>query len=415
MQQQQRKLLLFLLLWTFTTAGAKGEEDVANGESRDTLDSSVKHCRVFHNIAYNGIEADCSNLGLESIPRAEQVPENLVALNLSNNYIEDINEAQFRDFENLKSLNISKNRLLEFPIGIFKTLRYLETLDLSNNLISTLPAPQKYSLKNLRSLNLSQNNISELQESQFVGMPNLRYLYLKDIPNLDEVHPKAISNISANLDILDMRNCGLKRVDFLRSLAASSSKVELFLDNNNFVCDCYFSNSLKLLNSRRKSIVDFENLRCAYPGKMNGKKVASLNPSMLGCRPGAGQVLFVDFNSNQIRAKCAFKNAEDVHWYIDNSSIDALATSLTQKNVEPNKLKGEDSAVLISTITLDSSNLPEKLLKKNAKNSKKNSIECPECYLECRSHNEFGTSRRFINLVPGSRDFEDPWSAKSVS
>lgn len=383
------------------------------------IPKAAKHCRVFYSVYYEGLEADCSNLGLMQPPTADQVPENLVALDLSNNLIEKISDNQLRDFSSLKSLDLSDNLLQKLPPSLIRNLDKLVYLNLGGNMLQSWPITQVNSLQKLERLDLSRNEIFEISENHFASLTQLRLLNLSFLPLLDAIHPWAFSRISSRLEKLDIRESGLKRLDFIGALPGSAESLEIYLGDNSLVCDCLFKSSLKIIKNKQKNIVDFTELRCSSPGSMSSRLISTLTSDQLKCRPGAGQVMLIELNDKQVRAKCAFREADTVHWYLDGYRIDPLANNLTEdKYEEKNDHKNQPANVLTSTITIDIENLPlsqkpkdikDKTIGQSPENESSKSLMQFNRSLECRAHNSFGTSRRFIKLLPGSKHYSDPW------
>jgi Leucine-rich repeat (LRR) protein len=83
----------------------------------------------------------------------------IVKIDLSNNYLEILNDGQFQELFNLNVLDLSGNRLSNFPANL---PRVLTSLNLEKNLISEIQNNVN-KLSNLQHLNLCQNRIKTLK------------------------------------------------------------------------------------------------------------------------------------------------------------------------------------------------------------------------------------------------------------
>jgi Leucine-rich repeat (LRR) protein len=176
------------------------------------LASSTK-CKVILNATL-----DCSNLQLTSIPN--DIPKSILALNMSFNEIERLDETSifeasnnnlstldlshnqittvsrdfFKNLSNLKTLLLSDNRLSEFDSKTFSDLMKLERLDLSSNSISIDKAFIEHD--NLLELNLDKCNLEEIPAESFEELKNLETLTLSDNPFNSDFDTSAFDNLS---------------------------------------------------------------------------------------------------------------------------------------------------------------------------------------------------------------------------
>lgn len=139
---------------------------------------------------------DVSNNRIEQLDQAEL--DNLTGLlkmNLANNRITQI-PSYFGAYQSLRSLNISSNFLEEFP-SFLCDLRSLVDLDLSFNSIGSLPS-EISNLKNLEKLLITNNRLGADIPSTFCDLTSLRELDIKynSIKSID-----IVSNLP-NLEIL---------------------------------------------------------------------------------------------------------------------------------------------------------------------------------------------------------------------
>uniref|UniRef100_A0A8D8QA40 Chaoptin n=1 Tax=Cacopsylla melanoneura TaxID=428564 RepID=A0A8D8QA40_9HEMI len=115
------------------------------------------------------------NLNAFSNITNKQVP---MSLNLSNNYITNLNENDKKQAPiYIKTLDLSNNRIQEVPVNFLQTFAdSLRKLFLGFNEIKHLDATAFGNLDVLEVLSLDHNNIAVVVKRTFIGMPNLQII-----------------------------------------------------------------------------------------------------------------------------------------------------------------------------------------------------------------------------------------------
>lgn len=185
---------------------------------------------------------------------------NLISLDLSNNYLDDLNDTlaalePIKDI--LKELKLNGNtieKLVDFP-----KFKNLEILDLSNNRIKSITSTTFLSLSALSHLYLSDNKLNSIDEHAFGKNKNLAVLllssnYLSRVPNLRE---------QLRLQIVDLSNqnkqlTSLHDYAFERKLRPMNP-ISLNLDTNEIV---KFGN--KTFCSRNSNVSEILGLDLAF-------------------------------------------------------------------------------------------------------------------------------------------------------
>lgn len=166
----------------------------------------VKDISVIH-----GGGGDIKNL--EGIQHCLAVQE----IRLHDNAISDL--SQLAELEQLQSLNLSGNKISDIaPLAKLKKLQYL---NLEGNQVSKLSALSD--LTAMRSLYLSNNKIERL--GQLRNMTKLWSLYVGGNP----IKTAAVVRKLQFVDTLDLSNCGLDNVDFVKPMKRLS---RVYLMNN---------------------------------------------------------------------------------------------------------------------------------------------------------------------------------------
>ncbi|XP_060515926.1 carboxypeptidase N subunit 2-like [Cylas formicarius] len=172
-------------------------------------------------------ELHFGNCKLDSIPPLDEL-FSLMFLNLSGNYIRDIDIMSFAELFDLEVLILSNNELSRIPANLFvnnqelnslyldnnplkffhmNTSNKLETLSLKNCHLTSFDQTSTYRLKSLSELNLSNNNLKSVSGKDFAYM--------------------------IQLSVLDLSNNNLSKLD--NDVFKKNAKLQkLTLDNNNF-------------------------------------------------------------------------------------------------------------------------------------------------------------------------------------
>ena len=109
-----------------------------------------------------GLTADCTGRGLTEVPN--DLPENLVVLELKVNKIKILTNNSFSSVPILRYLSLHHNHLIYIQRGTFDSLSVLEYIDLSHNtnLPSGLPTGIFSKNPNLQVINLKGNNFTSI-------------------------------------------------------------------------------------------------------------------------------------------------------------------------------------------------------------------------------------------------------------
>lgn len=151
-------------------------------------------------------------------------------IRLQDNAISDL--SQLAELEQLQSLNLSGNKISD--IAPLAKLRKLQYLNLEGNQVSKLSALS--GLTKMRSLYLSNNKIERL--GQLRKMTKLWSLYVGGNP----IKTAAVVRKLEFVDTLDLSNCGLDSVDFVKPMKRLA---KVYLMNNKLTDFSTFVEMLK--------------------------------------------------------------------------------------------------------------------------------------------------------------------------
>ena len=154
-------------------------DEISNFENLYSLDISSNYLKELNlEKQLKLIYLDCSNQQLERVYFHRDL-SNLIELKCSNNSLKTIDNFLVANQENIKSIDLSYNRIqsLESWFSNLKN-RYLHTINLKSNFIETIPTNQfNEQLVSLYSIDLSYNKINLIEKSAFQS-PNLQILDL---------------------------------------------------------------------------------------------------------------------------------------------------------------------------------------------------------------------------------------------
>lgn len=202
----------------------------------------------------DGNKVNCYGRELTEIP--QDIPSNVVYLDLQHNHIESLDASRFQNLSNLQEIILRYNRLTALPDHAFSNLPSLKHLQLGSNLLTSLKKDAFVNLPNLNILDvtenqlisidgafdnipsltrlvlsknaltnltdsafaplskliylmLSENKISYISPTAFDGLKELSYLTLRDNPlrNIDNILKQNV-----HLSYLDLTNCSLQAV-----------------------------------------------------------------------------------------------------------------------------------------------------------------------------------------------------------
>ena len=156
--------------------------------------------------------------------------ESLEQLHVDNNLLEELEEQLLAHLSRLSLLDLSRNRLLAIPQTL-RFLRNLKSIDLSGNYISDLESSPN--LPQLWRLNLSGNKIVNVSSTSLAGMAGLQILDMSN--NLVVEIERAAFDANKQLRAIRLDSNKLSKMDSLFHqlpnltwLNVSDNKIELF-------------------------------------------------------------------------------------------------------------------------------------------------------------------------------------------
>ncbi|XP_060524294.1 protein artichoke-like [Cylas formicarius] len=139
-----------------------------------------------------------------------KVARTLELLNLSANFICQIELNAFGELQNLKYLDLSRNKLTQLETGVLAPTRSLQFLNISHNSIEVLKEESFGTLALLEQLDVSWNKLAQVIPGS-LQLPSLARLLLKGNPRLGKSHGVLVGT-SRKLQTVDVSETGLRQV-----------------------------------------------------------------------------------------------------------------------------------------------------------------------------------------------------------
>lgn len=167
-------------------------------------------CRTFYKTKFLFLR----ELGIEVVGiNALSGCENLVELQIINNFINDLPEGIFKGFSALKLLNLGSNRINQLRPQWFASMRNLQDLRLGSNNIRELPPNVFVPLRSVERIELQNNLIRAIHSDSFGVLIKFSTLTIQNnsvqaiderfIDNTDITNINILSNICVNLNFVD--------------------------------------------------------------------------------------------------------------------------------------------------------------------------------------------------------------------
>lgn len=254
--------------------------------------------------------------------------KDLGTLDISSNKLNSLPDGIFRAMYKLEKLEMQKNNLTSISKDLFLGLTGLKILNLENNGISSVHPKGFYPLRALEIANLSHNQIT-FEESLTVNAefgqnsPIAQCFELRELDlssnNITVIFPDWIfiltklqsldlkynqisfllamdfqflsQNIRVDIRHNNIRGIHLKDAELIADTQAlsSSRNVQVLVEENPIICDCYMYDFLSYLNGGMHPNVQKlvhiipDQLKCAGPESMDHILVSDLKPETFTC------------------------------------------------------------------------------------------------------------------------------------
>jgi len=190
----------------------------------------------------------------------------MTLLRFDDNEIVEVEEGALDGVYMLKTLSFRNNKLRSFPKHLFKKLIKLDKLVLDNNLIETLDQHFFEGLEELAWLYIRNNRIAQIEEGAFQPLKVVEYIHLE-------------SNL--------LHAMSLESVQELTEMEPEPRIKRVFVNNNDFFCDCHMKELHGYLTSEgnNETWKDLfgDGMICGFPATVYQQKLVDLNSSILIC------------------------------------------------------------------------------------------------------------------------------------
>ncbi|CAG2244773.1 Toll-like receptor 4 [Mytilus edulis] len=182
------------------------------------------------------VEVDCSHAKLRDIPN---LPRNVSSVDLSNNYIQNIQEHHFQDNDILTEINLSLNKLHFLNKEMFCGLNSVFKLKLNNNNITKTTKDAFLYLRTLSYLDVKKNSIS-WSSHNVTFPPSLLTLKIdynssqEKLPEMPRLETLDVSGSSGHCYINIVKPDTFRSVPTIHELDISACKVN-YVYNGSFI------------------------------------------------------------------------------------------------------------------------------------------------------------------------------------
>lgn len=170
----------------------------------------------------------CSNLSLDNIDCSKQnfssipinLPKNAIRLNFSFNNLGVLTDDTFDDCcGNIIAIDLSNNNIQNISSSSFKNLLKLETLILDSNLLTLLDFNLFFNLTSLKNLSLYNNRIQLTRPDQTEGFLNSKSLLELNLDscNIDNI-PSSTFKFLNQLTSLNLANNPINKVTLKQNI-----------------------------------------------------------------------------------------------------------------------------------------------------------------------------------------------------
>ncbi|CAJ0968441.1 unnamed protein product [Ranitomeya imitator] len=204
-------------------------------------------------------------------------PINAKKLHVNGNYIKQVEQTDFSEFEGLDLLHLGSNQLTTIQGNVFCNLTNLRRLYLNGNQIERLSPEIFTGLHNLQYLYLEYNVIREILGGTFESMPNLQLLYLNN--NLLRSLPAYIFS-GVPLARLNIRNNHFMYLPVSGVLDQLKSLTQIDLEGNPWDCTCDLV-ALKLWLEKLTEGIVMKEVKCETPVQFANIELRSLKNEIL--------------------------------------------------------------------------------------------------------------------------------------
>lgn len=266
----------------------------------------------------------------------ESLSTQLSCINLSLNYLKEINESTFANLKSLAYLDLHYNEIKSIePYSFVSQQNSLIELDLNRNKIGFIKNTYLFNMSKLEKLNLSQNQISSIERDSFRGMRQLKILNLSNncLFRIDEY---LLSDLTSLQRLLLSNNL----ISELKSIALSNLFSLIVLDlSNNFiehVPERVFSNlsqlhHLDLSHNRIKRLISpyaFSGLNQLKSLRLSNNLIKELDPDIF-TKIGLDSFTSLSLSSNYLNDTV---NSLEISHFSSMTSLD-LSSNIDIKNM----------------------------------------------------------------------------------
>ncbi|XP_048835351.1 SLIT and NTRK-like protein 6 isoform X2 [Brienomyrus brachyistius] len=261
-------MLSCLLFIYYFLSGTLSQNVSSSKESPEGSCDTLCSCTEKDNVLY----LNCEERNIDSIAKIKLPPAIPIHLNLYKNDLVELLPEGLVGLKNALSLNLGGNSIQQLEPGIFHALSFLKKLYINKNFLVALKEDTFLGLVSLEYLQADTNFIQVVERGTFNKLIHLKVLILND--NSIRVLPRNIFRF-VPLTHLDLRGNQLQTLPYVGFLEHMGRMVELFLEDNKWLCDCQIL-PFKMWRDSMVTQASVSEVVCDSPANLKGHFLSSI-------------------------------------------------------------------------------------------------------------------------------------------
>ncbi|XP_045102065.1 uncharacterized protein LOC123498727 isoform X2 [Portunus trituberculatus] len=290
----------------------------------------------------------CRDAHFIDIPRGLDPSTQVLDLRHNNLKILPRDSFVYTGLVNLQKVWLNFCNLIKLEEGAFRMLNNVVELDLSNNYLQGVPSDALADLPGLRVLRMAHNGLTVLPASAFLPVPDLVQLDLSH-NTISEIESGALRSL-ASLGVLNLSGNKLASLDVDELKALMSLRVA-HMDGNPWRCDCHLRPLSKWMQARNLAATIPP--VCSFPRWLSGNNWQLLDEDEFVCAPVvtavAPRVLAAEGENVSLACRVESEVETTITWLVGEAPLQNATEAQRYMVVE---VFGPQNPVYVSNLTI---------------------------------------------------------------